>query len=257
MLQKTTIASLLVLAGAALTALAFSPPISSPSKAMSSNARTSNVATRLEFPLTAPALYQTSSDEREKPKELTPETVAEMVECCFVNACLQLAQGYVDVLKLFIVAAKASYELGMDPVDLIRRVENIRPQSAGRDLMPEEVKLRNTWIRVVYLVLQYLQHTQKVETSTAADIDEAVQSTFSTDLLADMKKQHDAGGAFHLEQWLDKYEFPNMDDPMQKAIISQSLRVIWFTYTVLNEERVCNEEKTGLKAQPPIPGAFD
>jgi hypothetical protein len=163
----------------------------------------------------------------------------------------------VDVLKLFIVAAKASYELGMDPVDLIRRVENIRPQSAGRDLMPEEVKLRNTWIHVVYLVLQYLQHTQKVETSTAADIDEAVQSTFSTDLLADMKKQHDAGGAFHLEQWLDKYEFPNMDDPMQKAIISQSLRVIWFTYTVLNEERVCNEEKTGLKAQPPIPGAFD
>ncbi len=101
MLPKATIASLLVLAGAALTALAFSPPISSPSKAMSSNTRTSNVATRLEFPLTAPALYQTSSDEREKPKELTPETVAEMVECCFVNACLQLAQGYVSQVSPF------------------------------------------------------------------------------------------------------------------------------------------------------------
>ena len=161
------------------------------------------------------------------------------------------------MLKLFIVAAKASYELDMDPVDLIQRVDDIRPQSAGRDLMPEEVKLRNTWIHVVYLVLESLQHAKKVDTSTAADIDETVQSTFSTDLLADMKKQHDAGEAFHLERWLDKYEFPNMEDPMNKAIISQSLRVIWFTYTVLDEESVCNDEKSGLKAQPPIPGAFD
>ena len=29
----------------------------------------------------------------EKTKELTPDTVAEMIEVSFVNACLQLAQG--------------------------------------------------------------------------------------------------------------------------------------------------------------------
>jgi hypothetical protein len=48
-----------------------------------------------------------------------------------------------------------------------------------------------------------------------------------------------------------------MEDPVEKAIISQSLRVLWFTFTVLEEEKVCLEEKSGLKAQPPIPGAFD
>lgn len=165
--------------------------------------------------------------------------------------------SYVDVLKLFIVAVKAGYELDMDPADLIRRVDALPHQTAGRDLMPEEVKLRNTWIQVIYLVLESLQHVKKIEANTAADIDTDVRETYSIDLLTDMKEQHDAGEAFHLEHWLDKYSFPGLEDPMEKAIVSQSLRVIWFTYTVLDEERVCNEEKSGLKAQPPIPGAFD
>ena len=36
-----------------------------------------------------------SQDEEESPKQLAPEKVAEMVEVSFVNACLQLAKGYV------------------------------------------------------------------------------------------------------------------------------------------------------------------
>lgn len=170
---------------------------------------------------------------------------------------LLLQCSYVDVLKLFIVAVKAGYELGMDPADLIRRVDSRPHQSAGRDLMAEEVKLRNTWIHVVYLVLQFLHHAKKTDTSTAADIDTKVRETYSEDLLADMKKQHEAGETFHLEHWLDKYSFPNMDDATENAIATQSLRVVWFIYTVLEEERVCKEEKSGLKAQPSIPGAFD
>lgn len=40
-------------------------------------------------------LYETNMNEPEKPKELTPDTVAEFAECSFVTACLQLAQGCV------------------------------------------------------------------------------------------------------------------------------------------------------------------
>lgn len=163
------------------------------------------------------------------------------------------------MLKLFVVAVKAGYELNMSPTEMIERVDNVPHQSAGRDLMPEEAKLRNTWIHIVNLVLETLDHEKKIDGdgSATAAVDDKIRETFSSDLLADMKEQHDAGETFHLEHWLDKYSFPNMDDPMEKAIVSQSLRVIWFTFTVLDEERVCLEEKSGLKAQPPIPGAFD
>ena len=168
---------------------------------------------------------------------------------------------YVDVLKLFIVAVKAGYELNLAPADVIQRVDNFPHQSAGRDLMPEEIKLRNTWIEVIYLVLEYLKHGKKVvvadgESATDA-VDKDVQSKFSIDLLSEMKKQQESGDAFQLDDWLEGYSFPNMDDPMEQAIVSQSLRVIWMTYTVLEDEARCLEEKSGLKAQPPIPGAFE
>ena len=54
---------------------------------------------------------QQSTAETKEEKELTPPIIAEMIEVSFLNSCLQLSQGYVDVLKLFIVAVKAGYEL--------------------------------------------------------------------------------------------------------------------------------------------------
>jgi hypothetical protein len=163
------------------------------------------------------------------------------------------------VLKLFIVAVKAGYELNMAPDEVIQRVDNVPQQSAGRNLMPEEIMLRNTWIHCIFLLLESLKH-EKIksgdsQTETAA-IDVYVQTTFLPDLLVDMKDRHDNGETFQLDALLEKYSFPNMEDPTEKAIVSQSLRAIWFTYTVLKEEKICFEEKSGLKAQPPIPGAY-
>lgn len=177
---------------------------------------------------------------------------------------LLLRFSYVDVLKLFIVAVKAGYELNMDPADVIQRVENVPHESAGRALMVEEIKLRNTWIHSIFLLLETLKHEKRISIhdhgdrgTEIADIDCHVRTTFSPDLLTDMKDRHDNGETFQLDALLKKYSFPNMDDPMEKAIVSQSLRVIWFTCTVLDEEKQCFEEKSGLKAQPPIPGAFE
>ena len=45
------------------------------------------------FPFTASCLREGNKEDTEKPKELTPDNVAEMVEVSFVSACLQLAQG--------------------------------------------------------------------------------------------------------------------------------------------------------------------
>lgn len=194
------------------------------------------------------------SESVDSPNELTPEKITELIEVSFVNACLQLAKGYVDVLKLFIVAVKAGFEQNIAPLDLIQSLDDYPHQSAGRALMAEEIKLRNTWIHVVYVVLDYLNHAKGDEPVVT---DERVQSIYSPELLSAMRRQHDNGESFPLDQLVETYSFPNMDDAMEKAIVSQSLRVIWFTFTVLEEEEQCFDEKSGLKAQPPIPGAFE
>jgi len=59
------------------------------------------------------ANQQQSTAETKEEKELTPPIIAEMIEVSFLNSCLQLSQGYVDVLKLFIVAVKSGHELSI------------------------------------------------------------------------------------------------------------------------------------------------
>lgn len=45
------------------------------------------------FPFIATSVKEGHNENIEKPKELTPDNVAEMVEISFVNACIQLAKG--------------------------------------------------------------------------------------------------------------------------------------------------------------------
>lgn len=200
------------------------------------------------------------TESSEKETQLTPEKVAEMVEVSFVNACLQLAQGYVDVLKLLIVAIKAGYEMNMTPLDIINRVDAILEPTAGRPLMPEEVQLRNTWIQLVFLVLKHLNHQRKLTEGTSAEelvLDANIAATYENAVTEIQERRGDGKVEFHVDNLLQELSFDDVQDPIQKAIISQSLRVIWLTYTVLDEEATCLDEKSGLKAQPPIPGAFD
>lgn len=196
-----------------------------------------------------------SPKEAEEEKELTPETVAEMIEVSFVNACLQLAQGFVDVLKLMIVSIKSGYELGVQPTKLIDMVDAIPIQSAGRELMAEEIILRNTWIQVVYLTLSSLGHSSKGDSSF--DIDSEVSSQYEP-FVATLKEQREAGNQLEIESILK--QFSGLDgDPMKTAIASQSLRAMWLTLTVLEEEERCNTDfaRQDAPMKPPIPGAFD
>ena len=51
-------------------------------------------------------------DPTQLPDASTAAGVAQILEVTFVNACMQLATGYVDTLKLFIAAALTAYERG-------------------------------------------------------------------------------------------------------------------------------------------------
>lgn len=201
-------------------------------------------------------------DNTEQQTTLTPEKVAEMVEVAFVNGVMQLAQGYVDVLKLFIVAVQSGYSLEMPPKSLLEAVAACPVQSANRPLMDEEIQLRTTWIQLVYLVLDFVKYESKSLDSFAdsEDIDPSIRGTYANTIpILARTKEH--GLPFDSERVKEcSNAVPdniNMDDPMEKAIVSQSLRVIWLTLVVLDEEEQCAEDKEPIKPQPPIPGAFD
>ena len=190
---------------------------------------------------------------------LTSDKVAELIEVSFVNACLQLAQGFVDVLKLLIAAIKAGYEIGVSPSDLMAKVDSIPDQTAGRLLMPEEIALRNTWIQVVYLTLASVNH--RTDAAVEMILDEEIRTSFES-IIPDLAARKAAGEQLQLELLLEthKDKFKDLDHPFQKAIITHSLRVMWITLTVLEEEERCTNEFSRQDAPmppaPPIPGAF-
>jgi hypothetical protein len=191
---------------------------------------------------------------------LTAEKVAELIEVSFVNACLQLAQGFVDVLKLLIAAVKAGYEIGVSPVELIATIDAIPDQTAGRPLMPEEVGLRNTWIQVVYLTLASVNH--RTEAAVDMILDDDIKATY-TSIIPDMAAIKTAGEQLQIDLFLElhKHSFSGLDNPIQKAIVSHSLRVMWITLTVLEEEARCSgdfarPDAPPMPPTPPITGAF-
>ena len=211
--------------------------------------------------------------EEEKPLEV--EAIAELVEVAFVNACLQLASGYVDVLKLFAVAVKAGYERGMPLVpDLIGLVEACPVETANRPLMDEEAALRRTWMGLVYLTLEAEGHASSsngdeggVEgrgaNSMGSTVDAADREAYGPliEVLAPSKGTITldeavaaAGdGAATLTSLL------GLDEPLKKALIMQNMRVIRQTFVALEEEALCHEGggTTGPSgARPHIPGAF-
>lgn len=191
--------------------------------------------------------------------ELTLPKIAELIDCSFVQACMQLADGYIDVLKLMIASIQSAFDKGIPPAHLIQAIEDIQPGSAGRMLMPEEIRLRNTWIQVVYVMLAHLAK-QKLPELLDTDIEESYVPI--TPILIRRKELSDSFHAKELFEATAQF-FPKdlSANPLEEAIVLQSLRVMWVTMTVVDEVELCQGEfarmDAKLKPQPPIPGAFD
>ena len=102
-------------------------------------------------------------------ESLSQDQIAELIEISFIQACLSLAQGYVDTLKLFIVAVKSAYERGTIGIDeLVERVNQCPANTAGRPLLPEEEALRATWIHAVHLMLLHVGHKTSGQMSSSS-----------------------------------------------------------------------------------------
>eukprot|EP00566_Odontella_aurita_P020189 CAMPEP_0113560204 /NCGR_PEP_ID=MMETSP0015_2-20120614/19304_1 /TAXON_ID=2838 /ORGANISM="Odontella" /LENGTH=302 /DNA_ID=CAMNT_0000461889 /DNA_START=47 /DNA_END=955 /DNA_ORIENTATION=+ /assembly_acc=CAM_ASM_000160 len=192
--------------------------------------------------------------------------IGEMIEATFVNACLQLVAGYVDVLKLFVVAVKAGYENGIPIPELIREVEECPSNTAGRDLMAEERALRDAWINVVYLALGEDGHASEDGGVTGESVDPGAREKFGPAVADVVKARRSSpeGKAPTFEEVRDAH--PELLEgkgaeatPLEVAVASQSLRVVNLTITVVDEEMECHDgggAGPAPKPRPPIPGAF-
>ena len=119
-------------------------------------------------------------DPTQLPDASTAAGVAQILEVTFVNACMQLATGYVDTLKLFIAAALTAYERGFTVNALSLELAQCPTQTAGRPLMQEEVELRTVWLSLVYLTLANVRHESEASEAVGASVPAEIRSKFQT-----------------------------------------------------------------------------
>ncbi|KAL7484161.1 hypothetical protein ACHAW6_009808 [Cyclotella cf. meneghiniana] len=225
-----------------------------------------------------PVLFATSP--ANDPKNLTPETIAELIEVSFIQSCLQLASGYIDVLKLFIVAVKAGYEANMSVEVLSKLVEECPVNSAGRLLAHEEKELRREWMLVVYKMLNGLQiHDQIVDTNINSQSAEERVSRVVSAILAirnelELEEEKSGGkqdavaamSSLSVDNAIRRSDLlTNLNSlcitPMEQALLKSDIRVAVLTCKVLEEEKNCYEGSSssntgGEIPKPPIPGTF-
>lgn len=222
---------------------------------------------------------------KEEDNTLTPSKIAELVEVAFLQSCLQLSQGYVDVLKLFIVAVKSGYEYPLRLEELNALVETCPLNSAGRDLTDEEKGLRLEWVRMVYETMTALNDLDAKRSSGDSDattyrISEVTQAMLS--IQSELQNEEtitggkqDAtvamnnltvGEVLKRSPSLSKLN-DSIADPMEKAFLTNDIRVALMTFRVLEEEKVCSKGASGSRVKnnggdnigeevprPPIPG---
>jgi len=210
-----------------------------------------------------------SSQDDKKSEPLTLEKVASMIEVSFVNGVMKLSQGFVDVLKLFIAAVLTGYGLTIPVSKLIDAVVACPTQSANRPLMPEEQDLQTQWIKLVYYICQTVEYRKVIVQDAASsllpddDVNYAVQDIYKK-IFPKLQEMHaegnETGPKFQAQAFLDKnaeylqidnISINNNNNPMEKALLLQNVRVMWMTLTVMEEEKLCLTDQEA--PAPPIP----
>ena len=195
----------------------------------------------------------------------------------FVQSCLQLSKGFVDVLKLFVAAVKAGYDLSVPLDDLVRLVGDCPVRSAGRELAVEEVGLRGEWMGVVYGLLDALgrdvgggQEGGEVDDddrgSAQRRISKAVLAALSVRIeLRDEESR--SGGEIDSSVALSNLTVEralasiskgekddgvalddDKDDPVARAFLTNDVRVALVTLRVLEEEGICSSDSAGRRS---------
>jgi hypothetical protein len=189
------------------------------------------------------------------PDTTTPAGIAEALEVSFVHGIMQLRQGYVDVLKLFIAAAMSSYQFGFT-IDEIRKALSECPnETANRPLLPEEVDLRHTWYSLVYLTLLAMDHSTMKKGAVMESIPRSIRETYGM-MIDEMVAMHnqDMASTISIDDIVKQKTYDGLG-PMEKAILLQSLRVATLTLVVVREALEAGPDGQSPPT-PPIEGAF-
>lgn len=202
------------------------------------------------------------------PDTKTPAGVAEVLEVSFVHACMQLANGYVDVLKMFIATSVGAYESGFSIDSILEELELTSSNTANRPLMDEEKNLRRDWFCVVYLTLSAMKHTS-IKSPTLPLAVNVAKHSIPDDIKQRYGKliervgenyRNDKYSSLSVEKLMDDSNTDELSQ-LEKAIILQSLKVATLTPIVVQESLEAlgggNTTPDALKPPtPPIEGAY-
>mmetsp|Transcript_10639 Transcript_10639/g.19877 ORF Transcript_10639/g.19877 Transcript_10639/m.19877 type:complete len:311 (+) Transcript_10639:107-1039(+) len=205
--------------------------------------------------------------------ELTNEKIAEMLEVTFIKACLQLATGYVDILKLFVAAVNAAYNRGIPIPTLIDLVAQCPNNTANRDLSKEEIELRSSWMIVSYLTLETIDRLEgkgKGEESKVAQrelqIPVEARDEFGVIIQEQVQREmglvQDGNSSIHDEAVGQAKESTNIQEPQKAAMFAYCLKVISLTISNVKETRLANEKTPSIDEdgvgppRPKIPGTY-
>jgi hypothetical protein len=203
------------------------------------------------------------------PDTRTPAGVAELLEVSFVHACMQLASGYVDVLKMFIAASISAYEAGFSIDSILEELENNKemPNTANRPLMEEEIMLRRDWLGVIYLTLASMEYTSPVASALAMNaakqsVPEDVQQRYG-EIATRVGESYRSSSPSKMLS-VEDLDVGNNEDlsPIENAVLLQSLKVATLTPVVVEEAKEAlgstdKKRKNDTKPPtPPIEGAF-
>jgi len=183
------------------------------------------------------------------------------------------------------VAVKTGYETNLSLEELHDLVQDCPVNTAGRDLMKEELALRREWMMMVYEMMKVL----KVNENQAAAGDDAPQTDNDSqtrvaqvvesmlNLQTVLKEEDEQSGGqqdvnvalttLSVESAMEKLPsltqlLDSIENPVDKAFLTNDVRVALLTFKVLDEERVCLEDAEGSRSvakgetipRPPIKG---
>ena len=141
-------------------------------------------------------------------------------------------------------------------------------QTAGRDLMDEELELRRLWVCLVFLTLEAVgvevEATGDEDTESGTAVPAEVRDEYSAFVqrIVDAKR----GGATLKALKLDELLGSRGAEPrtaIETAVLSQSMRLCFFTMVVLDDERRASGEdddtaynSIAAKGKGSAPGPF-
>ena len=192
------------------------------------------------------------------PDTTTPDGIAAVLEASFVHGIMQLREGYVDVLKMFIAAVMSSYQFGFTIGEIQEALSKCPNETANRPLLPEEVDLRHTWYSIVYMTLLAMDHSTSNKQAIMDSIPSIIQETYGMVInnMVAIHKQQDGGVKISLEELVKQNPNTNLG-LTERAVFLQSLRVATLSLVVVREAQEAGPEGQSLPPTPPIEGAFE